>query len=102
MHNEAHGIVPTGIKKEVRDITERVKQVAETQADYRPGSRTAPAAHQDLNRDEIARLVREYERQMKEASKRLEFEKAAMLRDQVIDLRRIMALQEDPVPPLGR
>ena len=101
-HNEAHGIIPTGIKKEVRDITERVKQVAETQADYRPGSRTAPAAHQDLNRDEIARLVREYERQMKEASKRLEFEKAAMLRDQVIDLRRIMALQEDPVLPLGR
>ena len=39
---------------------------------------------------------------MKEASKRLEFEKAAMLRDQVIDLRRIMALQEDPVMPLGR
>ena len=101
-HNEAHGIVPTGIKKEVRDITERVKQVAETQAEYRPGSRTAPAAHQDLTRDEIARLVREYERQMKEASKRLEFEKAAMLRDQVIDLRRIMALQEDPLLPLGR
>ncbi len=101
-HNEAHGIIPTGIKKEVRDITERVKQVAETQADYRPGSRTAPAAQQDLTRDEIARLVREYERQMKEASKRLEFEKAAMLRDQVIDLRRIMALQEDPVMPLGR
>ena len=101
-HNTAHGIVPTGIKKEVRDITERVKQVAETQAEYRPGSRVAPAARQDLSRDEIARLVREYERQMKEASKRLEFEKAAMLRDQVIDLRRIMALQEDPLMPLGR
>ncbi len=101
-HNTAHGIIPTGIKKEVRDITERVKQVAETQADYRPGSHTAPALQQDLSRDEIARLVREYERQMKEASKRLEFEKAAMLRDQVIDLRRIMALQEDPIMPLGR
>ena len=101
-HNTEHGIVPTGIKKEVRDITERVKQVAETRADYTPGSRTAPAVQQDLSRDEIARLVREYERQMKEASKRLEFEKAAMLRDQVIDLRRIMALQEDPIMPLGR
>ena len=101
-HNTEHGIVPTGIKKEVRDITERVKQVAETRAEYTPGSRTVPAVQQDLTRDEIARLVREYERQMKEASKRLEFEKAAMLRDQVIDLRRIMALQEDPIMPLGR
>ena len=101
-HNTAHGIIPTGIKKEVRDITERVKQVAETRADYKPGSRMATAQDQDLSRDEIARLVREYERQMKEASKRLEFEKAAMLRDQVTDLRRIMALQEDPLMPLGR
>ena len=101
-HNTAHGIIPTGIKKEVRDITERVKQVAEARAEYTPGSRTAPAHRQDLSRDEIARLVREYERQMKEASKRLEFEKAAMLRDQVIDLRRIMALQEDPLMPLHR
>ena len=101
-HNTAHGIIPTGIKKEVRDITERVKQVAETRADYKPGSRMATAQDQDLSRDEIARLVREYERQMKEASKRLEFEKAAMLRDQVTDLRRIMALQEDPLMPLRK
>ena len=101
-HNTAHGIIPTGIKKEVRDITERVKQIAETRAEYTPGSRTPISPQQDLGRDEIARLVREYERQMKEASKRLEFEKAAMLRDQVTDLRRIMALQEDPLMPLGR
>ena len=101
-HNTAHGIIPTGIKKEVRDITERVKQVAETRAEYKPGSRMATAQDQDLSRDEIARLVREYERQMKEASKRLEFEKAAMLRDQVTDLRRIMALQEDPLMPLRK
>ena len=101
-HNTAHGIIPTGIKKEVRDITERVKQVAETRAEYKPGSRMASAQDQDLSRDEIARLVREYERQMKEASKRLEFEKAAMLRDQVVDLRRIMALQDDPLMPLRK
>ena len=79
-----------------------MKQVAETRAEYKPGSRMATAQDQDLSRDEIARLVREYERQMKEASKRLEFEKAAMLRDQVVDLRRIMALQDDPLMPLGR
>ena len=101
-HNTAHGIIPTGIKKEVRDITERVKQVAETRAEYAPGSRMAAAQDQDISRDEIARLVREYERQMKEASKRLEFEKAAMLRDQVVDLRRIMALQDDPLMPMRR
>ena len=57
---------------------------------------------QNLSRDELARLVREFERQMKEASKLLEFEKAAMLRDQVIDLRRLMALEQDPFMPIQR
>jgi len=50
----------------------------------------------------MARMVREYERQMKEASKRLEFEKAAMLRDQVLDLRRLMVLEQDPLMPIQR
>ena len=101
-HNRKHGIVPQGIKKEVRDITERIKQVAEHRAEYITGGRSVPVEQQNLSRDEMARLVREYERQMKEASKRLEFEKAAMLRDQVVDLRRLMALEQDPLMPIQR
>ena len=52
-----------------------------------------------MPKDDVARLVRGLERQMKEAARSLEFEKAAMLRDQVIDLRRILALEDDAIVP---
>ena len=100
-HNLEHGIIPEGIKKEVRDITERVRQIADSRTEYTVG-KTTSFEEQNLSRDELARLVREFERQMKEASKLLEFEKAAMLRDQVIDLRRLMALEQDPFMPIQR
>ena len=83
------------------DITDRVRQVAESRAEYTTGKTVSPE-EQNLSRDEMARMVREYERQMKEASKRLEFEKAAMLRDQVVDLRRLMTLEQDPLMPIQR
>ena len=88
-YNQEHGIVPQGIRKAVRDITERVRQVAEEKEKYDP----RPA----MPKEDVARLVRGLERQMKEAARSLEFEKAAMLRDQVIDLRRILALEDDPI-----
>ena len=88
-HNQEHGIAPQGIRKAVRDITERVRQVAEEKEKYDP----RPA----MPKEDVARLVRGLERQMKEAARSLEFEKAAMLRDQVIDLRRILALEDDPI-----
>ena len=100
-HNLEHGIVPEGIKKEVRDITERVRQIADSRTEYATGKPTS-FEEQNLSRDELARLVRGFERQMKESSKLLEFEKAAMLRDQIIDLRRLMALDEDPLMPIQR
>ena len=100
-HNLEHGIIPEGIKKEVRDITERVRQIADSRAEYTAG-KTTSFEEQNLSRDELARLVREFERQMKEASKLLEFEKAAMLRDQVVDLRRLIALEQDPLMPIQR
>ena len=42
----------------------------------------------DLPKDELARLMKDLESQMKKAAKDLEFEKAALLRDQVYDLRK--------------
>ena len=101
IHNLDHGIIPKGIKKEVRDITERVKQIADSRTQYVTGKPNS-FEEQNLSRDELARLVREFERQMKEASKLLEFEKAAMLRDQVVDLRRLIALEQDPLMPIQR
>jgi excinuclease ABC subunit B len=78
-YNEEHGIEPEGIRKAVRDITDRVRQVAEEKPEYRTG---------DIPKDELARLIKDFERQMKDAAKNMEFEKAALLRDRVIELRR--------------
>jgi excinuclease ABC subunit B len=80
-YNEEHGISPEGITKAIRDITDQIKKVAEEQQTYNVKA---------LPRDEMARLVRDLESQMKSAAKALEFERAALLRDQVIELRKAM------------
>jgi excinuclease ABC subunit B len=77
--NKEHGVTPQGIKKAVRDITERVKVVAEEKGKYEAGH-VAP--------DEVARLIKDLETQMKKAAKNLEFERAALLRDRIVELRK--------------
>ena len=79
-YNKEHGITPQGISKAIRDITERVKAVAERRTPY---STAAPATRED-----VARLVKDLQAQMKTAARNLEFEKAALLRDRIIELRR--------------
>ena len=81
-YNRRHGITPQGIRKTVRDITERVRTVAESKTPY--------SAQGEIPKDELARLVKDLEKQMKDAAKNLEFEKAALLRDQITDLRKVM------------
>jgi len=79
VYNREHDITPQGIKKAIKDITQRVKVVAESRAEYVAIPET---------REDIARLVKELEKQMKVAAKNLDFEKAALLRDRIIELRR--------------
>jgi excinuclease ABC subunit B len=80
-YNEEHGINPVSISKAIRDIGGQLRAVAERKADYK-------LAGEDIPRDEMLRLIKDLERQMKEASKNLEFERAALLRDQIVELRR--------------
>ena len=80
VYNTEHGITPEGIRKAIHDITDHVKKVAEERAEY--------LAAQDVPKDELARLVKDLEGQMKSAAKNLEFEKAALMRDQVYELRK--------------
>jgi excinuclease ABC subunit B len=90
-HNRQHGIEPVGIVKAVKDLTDRIRKVAEEREAYRTG----PAVEElPIPKDEIVKLVKELEKQMKQAAKDLEFEKAAALRDQIIELRRTLALEE--------
>ncbi|MGI8643945.1 MAG: excinuclease ABC subunit UvrB [Thermomicrobiales bacterium] len=93
-YNEEHGIEPRGIIKEIRDLTERVRQVAEESPTYNAQGGGAGIIS-EIPRDELVRMVKDLEAQMKRASRELEFEKAALLRDQVVELRRIMEV--DPV-----
>jgi excinuclease ABC subunit B len=86
-YNEEHGIQPQSIVKEVRDLTDRVRTAAEKRAEYH----IAPG----LPKAEARYLVAELEQQMKEAAARLEFEKAAMLRDQILELRKQVEEEED-------
>ncbi|MCI0812817.1 MAG: excinuclease ABC subunit UvrB [Chloroflexi bacterium] len=81
-HNRENGITPQGIQKAVHDITERVKAVAETRTPY--------ITQDDLPKDDILRLIKDLESQMKTAARNLEFEKASLLRDQIIDLRKVV------------
>ncbi|MBM3948934.1 MAG: excinuclease ABC subunit UvrB [SAR202 cluster bacterium] len=82
-YNREHGITPQGIRKTIHDITERVRVVAEARASYVTSS--------ELPKEDIQRLIKDLESQMKQAAKALEFEKAALLRDQILDLRKVLA-----------
>jgi excinuclease ABC subunit B len=79
IYNKEHGITPQGIRKAIKDITERVQEVAETRTPY---------AVTPISREEMAQLIKQLESQMKAAAKNLEFEKAAMIRDRIIELRK--------------
>ncbi len=77
---------------------DRVKAVAEERAEYQVGvgnGHGTPGIIAEIPRDELARLVKDVEGQMKQAARDLEFEKAALLRDQIVELRRI--IESDPV-----
>jgi len=91
-YNEEHGIIPTSIIKEIRDLTDRVRIAAERPAEY--------AVTRDIPKDELARLINELEKQMKAAAAQLEFEKAALLRDQIFELRR--GLEDESLPEWER
>jgi excinuclease ABC subunit B len=84
-YNTEHGITPRGITKNIRDLTDRVKAVAEEK-----GLVSEDGLIVDVPKEELTRMVKDLESQMKAAAKNLEFEKAALLRDQVVELRRLL------------
>ncbi len=89
-YNRQHGIEPRGIVKQIRDLTNQLKRVAEEQAPYIVGQGGDIA----IPKDELLKMIKELEKQMKDAAKKLEFEKAALLRDQVVEFRRTLALED--------
>ena len=83
-YNEAHGITPQTIKKAVRDLISITKEIkpAETASEKDPES---------MSRPELEKLIADVQKKMKKAAAELNFEAAAELRDQMVDLKKLLA-----------
>ena len=81
-HNEQNGITPHGIRKAIKDITQRLVHMSE-------GMNNEGVPH-TMSKEDMFRAVKDLESQMKKAAKNLEFERAALLRDEIASLRRVL------------
>ncbi|MEH7461568.1 excinuclease ABC subunit UvrB [Bacillus thuringiensis] len=81
-YNEKHGIVPKTIQKEVRDVI-RATMAAEDKETYE----AAPLSSKKMTKKERENVIAKMEAEMKEAAKALDFERAAELRDLLLELK---------------
>ncbi len=93
-YNTEHGIEPVGIVKAVRDLTDQLKAraVADGTAEY------TLDRSQRMPRREMERLISELEARMRTSAKNLEFEQAALMRDELFELRQMLAEEGDLKP----
>ncbi|WP_433959272.1 excinuclease ABC subunit UvrB [Cytobacillus horneckiae] len=80
-HNEKHGITPQTIKKDIRDVI-RATHAAEEPEEYNASEKLG-----NLTKKEREKLIGNMEKEMKEAAKALNFERAAELRDLILELK---------------
>ena len=80
-YNKEHGITPKTIKKAVRDLISISKEVAKTQKKLEKDM-------ESMSREELEELIGKVQKQMKAAAADLNFEMAAELRDQMIELKK--------------
>ncbi|HZD09905.1 MAG TPA: excinuclease ABC subunit UvrB, partial [Candidatus Binatia bacterium] len=94
-YNEEHGIEPRSIIKSVRDLTDDIVRHHETERELALAEeRAVYTTASEMPKAELDRLIKELEKQMKAAAQALEFEKAAVLRDQIREMRQTLALKE--------
>lgn len=79
-YNEEHGITPQTIQKAVRDLISISKTIAKEEQRFEKDP-------ESMSREELEKLIREVEKQMKKAAADLNFEAAAELRDRMVDLK---------------
>ena len=90
-HNEEHGITPETIKKSVEEI-EFATRVADARAAPAAVAEPAETYADEVNREEYVKML---EKEMAEAAEALDFERAALIRDQLFELR---AVRGAPTP----
>jgi excinuclease ABC subunit B len=93
--NLEHKITPVSIHKAIRDLTDQMsaKAVAETRGEYKTNKKIGITS-----RLELQKIIVEMEGQMKKAARNLEFEKAAALRDEMFELRALLANDDNLTP----
>ncbi|MBQ7838944.1 MAG: excinuclease ABC subunit UvrB [Lachnospiraceae bacterium] len=87
-YNEEHGITPQTIKKAVRDLISITKEVPAEDVKFEKDP-------ESMNRQELEKLIGEVQKKMKKAAADLNFEAAAQLRDQMVELKKTLADMED-------
>ena len=80
-YNQEHGITPQTIRKAVRDLISISKEVTEEQVRFEKDP-------ESMSKEELSELIAKVEKQMRKAAAELNFEAAAQLRDQMIDLKK--------------
>ncbi len=82
-YNEEHGITPTTIKKEVHELIQATKSVTEKQ------KFALEKDPESMNEKELKELISKLTKEMKQAASDLQFERAAELRDKILELKRL-------------
>ena len=83
-YNEAHGITPQTIKKKVHDIIQITKAATEKQ---KFGLEKDP---ESMSVEELNKLIKKLDKEMKQAAMELQFERAAELRDKILELKKMI------------
>ncbi len=83
--NEAHGIIPKGVSKRIKDIIDGVYEADAAKKELKAAQSTASYGH--MTEKQLIKELKRIEKDMHEAAKNLEFEKAAKLRDQLKSLK---------------
>jgi excinuclease ABC subunit B len=86
-YNQKHGITPQTVVKPVRDIIEATKSLEEKTPSRSRVQIEAGDGRKKMGRRELRSLIKRLEKEMREAAKRLEFERAAELRDAILELK---------------
>jgi excinuclease ABC subunit B len=106
-YNAEHGITPQTVRKAIRDLL-AAEHVAEQKAEY--GAQTAAARlranPETMSLSQIEEVIKDLEKEMKEAARALNFEYAAELRDEVAELRKFAPKSEvgknENTSPMGK
>ena len=83
-YNEEHGIIPQTIKKKVHDVIQITKAATEKQ---KFGLEKDP---ESMSVEELNKLIKKLDKEMKQAAMELQFERAAELRDKILELKKLL------------